>query len=448
MSRVEGAASAGCGETRERILEAMLEIASEHGYEETRVDEVVGRAEATREQFDRLFSSKEECSIAVFDRFMTGFYRQVFAAYEGEPSWPDNLRAAAYAVADWMSAHPREWRFGAIGLLWAGELAQARRETAFQSFAEMIDAGRAHAEDPDAVPAFTAEGVIGAIAEMITRRAQGDSIEPIEYVPSLMATAVRPYLGEEAAARELEIPPPRPASAVAAAGYRAGVGKREPKGEVPEQPLSRLPRGRHGLPRELVVENQRQRLVSGIVEAVAEHGFGGTTIAHITAAAQLSRRTFYEHFDNKEDCFEAAYEAIFDYLRGKMDEAMARQDEWPERVRAGVGALLETLSAHPDMARFFLVAPASAGDEIADRHHQAMRELVGGLIAGAPQPEGDEELSEAGEQAIAGGISRLVVRRLNGDEAEQLPALLPALVEQTLRPFLGGEEAARLAGCA
>jgi len=59
--------------------------------------------------------------------------------------------------------------------------------------------------------------------------------------------------------------------------------------------LSRLPPGRHGLPREFVVHNQRERLIAGLAEAVAEHGYSGTTIAHITAHAAVSRRTFYEH---------------------------------------------------------------------------------------------------------------------------------------------------------
>lgn len=225
------------------------------------------------------------------------------------------------------------------------------------------------------------------------------------------------------------------------------MAKREPRGEEPE-PLARLPRGRHGLPRELVAENQRRRLIEGIVEAVAEHGYGATTIAHITTAAHLSRRTFYEHFANKEACFAAAYEAIFDHLRATLAAAMAGGEEWSGRVRAGLAALLGALAEHPEMARFFLIAPPGAGDEIADRHHEALRELVGELTAGAPPLIAGGELSTAGEQAIAGGISRLVIGKLNAGEAARVPELLPALVELTLRPFLGTEEAAALAAAA
>ena len=80
----------------------------------------------------------------------------------------------------------------------------------------------------------------------------------------------------------------------------------------------RLPPGRHGLPRDFVAENQRERLLNGVVEAVAEHGYNATTIGKITEAAKISRRTFYEYFEGKEDCFLAAYEMIDDHVRGSM----------------------------------------------------------------------------------------------------------------------------------
>ena len=222
--------------------------------------------------------------------------------------------------------------------------------------------------------------------------------------------------------------------------------KREQGGDSEEAELSRLPRGRHGLPRELVAENQRQRLITGVIEAVAEHGYGATTIAQITSAAKLSRRTFYEHFSNKEDCFSAAYETSFAYIRDGMQVAAATEEEWPRRVRAGLARLLSMLADHPDLATFFLIAPVSAGDEIAERHHLAMRELVCGLIEGAPGTSGSNESLETREQALAGGISRLIVRKVSAGEAESLSELLPALVELVLRPFLGGEEAVRVAG--
>jgi AcrR family transcriptional regulator len=209
---------------------------------------------------------------------------------------------------------------------------------------------------------------------------------------------------------------------------------------------ARLPRGRHGLPPEVVAENQRERLISGIIEAVGEHGYAETTIADIVGAAGLSRKSFYVHYKNKEDCFVAAYEASFGYLRQEIKAVEGTKKEWGLWVRARIARLLELLAAEPEMASFFLIAPASVGDPVTMRHHEAMRELVGELAADAPRRRGRSEPEGTREQALAGGISRLVVRKLDEGEAAKLGELLPALSELVLRPYLGAEEAVRIAG--
>lgn len=209
------------------------------------------------------------------------------------------------------------------------------------------------------------------------------------------------------------------------------------------QPQS-LPRGRHGLPRELVVENQRARLISSMIETVAELGYGKATIAKVIKKAKISRRTFYESFSNKEDCYRAAYEASFEYLREQTVATVAAA-EWPGSVRVGLDALLESLAAHPQLASFFLVSPASVGDEIASRHHLAMRELVEALLAGAPKATVSTVAAETRVEALAGGLSRLTAVKINAGRSAELPALLPDLVELFLRPFIGSENAIRVA---
>jgi AcrR family transcriptional regulator len=193
---------------RERICEAMLDLVYTQGYEATSIEEVLERAGSSREEFDRDFASKEDCALAVFDIFMSDFEREISAAYEGKERWPDSLRAAAYATARWMIENPRGMRFGTVEMLWVSELSQARREAGFQTFLGMVDAGRARAEDPESVPPFTAEKVIGSIAEILTKGLQRPQFDPYERVPELMYLAVLPYMGEEAAVAELAMPAP------------------------------------------------------------------------------------------------------------------------------------------------------------------------------------------------------------------------------------------------
>lgn len=209
------------------------------------------------------------------------------------------------------------------------------------------------------------------------------------------------------------------------------------------QPQS-LPRGRHGLPRELIVENQRARLVSGMIETVAERGYGNATITNVIAAAKVSRKTFYETFANREGCYHAAYEAAFEFLRERVTAGSSAQ-EWPDAVRGGLAALLESLGDHPDLAAFFLISPASVGDEISERHHAAVRELVEVLLAKMPAAAGTGAATEIRTEALAGGLARLSAMKVSAGEASELPALLPDLVELFLRPYLGTEEAIRVA---
>ncbi len=205
----------------------------------------------------------------------------------------------------------------------------------------------------------------------------------------------------------------------------------------------RLPPGRHGLPRAFVAENQRERLLNGVVEAVAERGYNATTIGHITAAAGISRRTFYEYFEGKEDCFLAAYEMIEAHVLDSMLAAPGAGEPWPERVRVRLAALLDVLARDRAVSRCFLIEPLAAGGDVAACYREAMQLLAAAL---RPEPPPSELDMEVRDQALIGGIATLIVRRLSAGTS--LEALLPDLVELALAPYLGRDEAKQQAAAA
>ena len=219
-----------------------------------------------------------------------------------------------------------------------------------------------------------------------------------------------------------------------------------PATEYPPE-LSRLPPGRHGLPREFVVHNQRERLIAGLAEAVAENGYASTTIAHITRHAAVSRRTFYEHFSSKDECFVSAYDSVMEQLRERVDAAYEEQDEWPQAVRAGLAAMLGFLATEPNLARLAMVEALVAGPVVVERYDAAIRALVPYLEAGREgrPPEVLERLSPTTEEALVGGIVSLISRRIVAGRTAELEQLLPDLVEFALTPYLGGPEAAEVA---
>jgi AcrR family transcriptional regulator len=235
-----------------------------------------------------------------------------------------------------------------------------------------------------------------------------------------------------------------------AKGTTKGKAKRAAKAKASEAaapPASspRLPAGRHGLPREFIVQNQRERIVTALVDTVAERGYNATTVANITKAASVSRRTFYEHFADKEACFLAAYEMVTDHIRASMQAAAESFDDWPQKVRAALATMLSFLAGEPELARLCMIEPVAAGGEIAARHRASMQGFVEILKAGRPEHGGERPLPEATEETLVGGIVSLIVREISAGRGGELEKLLPDLVELTLAPYVGAEQAERLA---
>jgi AcrR family transcriptional regulator len=188
---------------------AVVSVINERGYELASVEEFLERAGTGRAEFDREFSGKADVTLRVMEAFIGSFRSRVEAAYLSEATWPDNLRAAGYEAARWLTENPKTTQFGMVSSVDAGDMPRARREEIFLWCAGLIEDGRAVAPDPEAVPQMAAIIAIGAVAETLRRQQEGTAeADTVEVVPEMMYGAVRPYLGEEAARRELDIPPP------------------------------------------------------------------------------------------------------------------------------------------------------------------------------------------------------------------------------------------------
>jgi AcrR family transcriptional regulator len=434
---------------REQIVAALVEIAAERGYGETTIESILERAGVDRPAFDRHFRGKYDCFLSAWQDQNEECLTTMVQAYESREEWPDRLRAVAYQVIEGLSRDPCRASFG-VEVLAAGDAARARRDMTMRVIASLIDAGRQEMEDPEAVSHTTAEALAGsAYGQIYSRVVRGDVEELPDLVPQLMSAAVMPYLGIEAAMSELS------RESAAPEGYARGVarkraGKSEdtpPEFEDYPPELARLPPGRHGLPREFVTHNQRERLIAGIAEAIAENGYSGTTIAHITRAAAVSRRTFYEHFSSKDECFVAAYDTVMKELQERVSGAFDEEKEWPRAIRAGIEAMLEFLAAEPNLARLCMVEALVAGPAVVERYDAAIQSFVPYFQEGRKgrSKEVLSRLSPTTEEALVGGMVSLISRRIIAGKAEELEELLPDLVEFTLTPYLGSAEAAKIA---
>lgn len=208
--------------------------------------------------------------------------------------------------------------------------------------------------------------------------------------------------------------------------------------------MERLPRGRHGLPREFVAQNQRERLLASLAECLEESGFDGTTVSTIGKRAGVSKSDFYKQFESKDSCFVAAYDDAVERIRERVLTACAEADDWATGVLAALTALLDLLAAEPAQAGLVLVEGLRAGRGVYDRYQVALQSFVPYLRDGAPSPAGGQPPPEATDEAVVGGIASLLARRVLAGETPKLPELLPEIAEFALTPYIGAAEARRI----
>jgi AcrR family transcriptional regulator len=206
-----------------------------------------------------------------------------------------------------------------------------------------------------------------------------------------------------------------------------------------------------------VEEMQRRRLLLALVEVLAEHGLENASIGRICKRAGVSRRTFYEIFDDRDECLLAAFDAAVNRLavpvlaahrapgavqgKGQARKAQA----WRERIRAALTALLEQFDAEPAIARMCVVETLKAGPIVAERRASVLAALVAAVEQGREETRrGNEPPPLAGQGVVGGALSvvhtRLAQAPLDGPP-QPLSELTGALMAMIVHPYLGSAAA-------
>lgn len=198
-----------------------------------------------------------------------------------------------------------------------------------------------------------------------------------------------------------------------------------------------LPRGRHAAAPEVVRTSQRRRLVFAIADAVADSGYAAASVADVLKRAGVSRRTFYELFANKEDCFLAAYDAGVDAMITATDAAMAEAaPDWRLGIRAATDAHLAILAARPSSTIAFQIEVLGAGKTaLARREAVHDRFAAQRKVLHSEMRELDPELPAIPDyrfRAAVGATSELITAHLIARGAETLPELVEAIVDVEL----------------
>jgi AcrR family transcriptional regulator len=203
------------------------------------------------------------------------------------------------------------------------------------------------------------------------------------------------------------------------------------------------PQGLDRAARARMSEIQRARLLAGAIDVVAEHGYGGMSVARVTGRAGVSRRTFYDLFEDREDCFLAVFEQALARATRVAREAAAGETSWRARVRAGLSALLVFGGEEPVLTSLMIVDALGAGPRVRARRAQGLAVLIGIVERGRAQARPGCEPPPLTAEGVVGAVIAVLHARLSELEDPRLLGLLNPLMSMIVLPYLGRTAAAR-----
>ncbi len=197
------------------------------------------------------------------------------------------------------------------------------------------------------------------------------------------------------------------------------------------------------LPRTRVGEIQRSRLMAGAVAAIDELGYPRATVGRITGRARVSRRTFYQMFANRDECFAAVLDEVVATVGAELAAAGLEGLPWRERVRAGVWRILAFFDREPALARVCVVQALRAGPLVLERREALLAQLAGVVDEGREEGARGEGLTALTAEGLVGAAFAIVYPRLSHRDGEPLTGLLGELMAMIVLPYLGPAVARR-----
>jgi AcrR family transcriptional regulator len=192
-----------------------------------------------------------------------------------------------------------------------------------------------------------------------------------------------------------------------------------------------------------VAEIQRTRLLTAAVSVVDELGYADATVAHITSRARISRRTFYELFENCEDCLMAVIEEALERLRVEMGDSGLHGLPWCERVREGLSAILCFFDREPALAQVCVVQSSRGSQRMLERRGQMLARLARAIEEGRSQSSRQADIPVLTAEGLVGAAHSIVYERLLRRSTEPLVRLLPGLMSMIVLPYMGPAAARR-----
>lgn len=393
---------------RERLMAAMVAVVAKRGYETTRVADVLELAGVSRSAYYQHYSNKEECFLATLDALLEMVDPLVAKTYRAtDGAWDERLTAVFDKLVELIVAQPAAARLWLVETYAAGPDAIERVERLGARVERLTAKALSESPDRQGMPKNAIRAILGGLRHVIqTRLRHGREGELVELAPDLVDWA----LGYHAPARPL----------------------RRPR-KIPALPLLTAADDASG---------QRERILAAVTGAVAEKGYQSLTITEIAQRASVSLTTFYAHFENKTDVFLAALDDGERRLADAVLPYYTRSSDWPLAVRDGLHAIFAFLSANTALAKLGAIDIYAGGSAARARQERTQDNFRALLYPGF---QAYPETPEVAGEAIGSSIYALVFQQLRTAGAERLYEVAPTAVYLALAPFVGSDEAVRIA---
>lgn len=198
-----------------------------------------------------------------------------------------------------------------------------------------------------------------------------------------------------------------------------------------------------GLPRGHVTEIQRARMLSAAVEAIEENGYARLTVAQVINRAKVSRKTFYDLFVDREDCFLAVFERTLDQMQARVMEAYAQESSWREAVRAGLAALLIFIEEEPELARLCIVDALGGGPRVLEKRARVLVQVRRVIDRGRNAATIRREPPKVTAEGVIGAVFAVIHTRMLERSAKPYIGLHGPLMSMIVLPYLGTRAASR-----
>jgi AcrR family transcriptional regulator len=405
---------------RERLLNAMTELAGRDGLTATTIADVIAGAGVSRPTFYEYFSDRDACFIAA----LSDAQRQLLAGVRGavESESPEHALAATIAaLIELADSHPATARVVFNEALGGGARALDVRDRGITQIAHMVEQAEQQAPETANVPDLNAPALIGGVCRMLATRLRRG--EPITSV--LRDDLLRWLASYERAAATQRWHTLEPAPLAAPSRPSAALLAPPP-----------LAPGRPRLPSEDVLYTQRRRILLATAEVAGEKGYQAATVAAISRRAGVDGRAFYRQFANKQEAFAAVHELFLQHLVALTASAFFTGESWPERIWNAVHSFAGVLESNPTLTYFEFVESHAAGPLAMQRFNDATSAFAIFLQEGFQQRHERPPPRVALEAIVATSFETFYLQIRRRADAP-LAGLTPHLARLSLVPFLG-----------